>query len=544
MFHASTCPRIVQHFFKKAKYSSKDMLKSPVSKLVKKNEKFGAELEKTIVSKKDGSSHHVTDVFFNELSKQASHRHTFDHLHNLKDKKGKTVAVGVVSQDLGEQGLDNGFNLLETALPPFETLQELHKAIQLDISTTQKALQAEDAFAINLSIHPLAPRDMKTYKKFVVPKGVYDFLWQRGWDHSAGIDARAQNSPSTQVAVSQAADALTVIIGASAANIALFANSPFEEGKISQYKENRLMMWERMMSGSTVAGDRRLIRFPDKPFQNLAQYFQWMFGGDSGIYFVMPSQSAVGYKNAKDDIMIVDGNPPVLDYLDGKTWKARNLSEIITGTAIKAYEVSPEIAHMEVLQFAQFEAGGRIRYSLKKDGFPVAEFVAACKETSQMKVEEIFEAHAHFMYIEGRAPGSNLPDRELYAAGKEIALSVATSPSALQAGLIRNLDKTKKYIEHFPWGQLSKLRDVAIEQGLDGVVEDLSVYTFTQRILDLAAEGLSTEEQTFLAYPQWVLQQKQNGADRALAFVNEKQKTMSLERALRELIQLREVVIS
>ncbi|KKQ86624.1 MAG: hypothetical protein UT09_C0029G0001, partial [Parcubacteria group bacterium GW2011_GWF2_38_8] len=85
------------------------------------------------------------------------------------------------------------------------------------------------------------------------------------------------------------------------------------------------------------------------------------------------------------------------------------------------------------------------------------------------------------------------------------------------------------------------LREVAAKDGLQGKVVDLTIEEFTRNILDLASEGLNAEEQWMLAYPRWVLETKQNGADRAINFVR-KHKKGSLN-AIVDLVKQRKIVL-
>lgn len=507
---------------------------------MKKINTYGAEIEKPVADLKTGQSYPVSQNFFKNLKKVADKRSVKSHFH-FSDVKPETI-LGEVSDDLGEQGLDNGFNLLETSLNYQKSLTDLNKQMLIDLKTTQQSLEKEGASVINLSIHPLGKRDMKTYKKIVAPKGVYPYLWHRGWDHSAGIDARAQNSPSTGVNAYQAADAVSAILGAGAAIIALFGNSPYEEGKLSNHKESRLKIWDRMMKNSKVEGDRITANFPAQRFKTMAQYFSWMFGNKTGIHFILESIQGdrADSKSVGDKIIIIDGLPSVLKYLSKKEWTAsffKDIKKVVKKTII----VKPTIVHMEAMQFSQF-AGARIRYALIHKDFPLEDFVKACKESSEFGVEEIFEKFAKFIYIEGRDPGANFPDKEiLETAGEDIAKSVIISPSSLQAGLIKNLTKVTRYLDKFEWKTLGKLREAAIKDGLEGKAGNLTVEEFTKNILKLAEEGLNPNEKWMLNYPNWVLQTKQNGADRALKFV--KNYKGNLSKALVELVKSRRVVL-
>ncbi len=502
---------------------------------------YGAEIEKPLANIRDGLPHKASQEFFKRLQKSSEKRKTFDHIHLSDVKEG--VSIGVVSKDLGEQGLDNAYNNQETSLPYQTSLAKLKKLMDLDLKTVQDALYDESGTVINMAIHPLIKRDVKTYRNYVAPKGVYPYLWHRGWDHTAGIDARAQNSPATGVRVWDAADAVSVIIGAGAAMIGLFANSPYEDIKRSPYKEARLTMWDRMMERSKVPGDRETAEFPPNRFRTLAEYFNWMFGGNTGIHFVLAEQKGFegNYKSMGDRMLLIDGNPSVLEFLSKKTWQASFFSEIGKKFNLKKVKVTPASSHMELMQFAQF-AGARIRYGLKHQQFPVQDFVFACKANNGDMVEKIFEKYATYTYIEGRDPGSNFPDREIANAGKDIAGSVVIAPSAIQAGLLKNLKEAARFIDRFHWQELKLLREAAIKYGLQGKVGDHTVYDFTKKILEISAGGLPSKEYEYLRYPVWVLRTKKNGADRAIEFI-EAQK-QPLKKALQRLIHARNAIIT
>jgi len=507
---------------------------------IHRSKTYGAEIEKPIASTVTSAPHKVTQQFFKSLAKEARKRGTFQSFHKSDIKSD--VVIGATSYDLGEQGLDNGFNLLETSLPYQRSLINLQNKMLLDLKTVQKALEQEYASVINLSINPLAKRTMTDYKTYVAPKGVYPYFWYRGWDHTAGIDARAQNSPTIGVKIDKAADSVSVIIGAGAAFIGLFANSPYEEGKRSSYKESRSTMWDRMMKNSKVKGDITTAQFPQDRFKTMAQYFNWMFGGNTSIHFILSKivNESDDYKGVGSRILVVKGNPSVLEYLSKPEWKASFLKDAIENKK-STVTVKPTISHMETMQFAQF-SGARIRYKLTNhNDFPIQEFVKACKNPDSRKVENIFSEYSKYVYIEGRDAGANFPDQELWALGKDIASSVVISPSALQAGLIQNLNEATKYIDSFKWLDLKMLREAAIKDGLQGKIPKISVYEFTEKILEIASDGLTQKEQKFLAYPRWVMKTKKNGADRAIEFV-EKQKG-NLEKSLKELIKLRKVVV-
>lgn len=460
---------------------------------------YGAEIEKPIADILTGDSHGVSQGFF-ELLRMADEGAQLKH----SDIQPETI-IGVHSPSIGDQGLDNAWNLQETASNVTTSLEELEGVLQTDLAVIQTALEAEGATVINLSSHPLVLTNAENYKAYVAPKGVYEYILARGWDHQAGIDAKAQNSPATSVRPEDAARAVTTIIGSGAAIVGIFGNSPFSEQRVSEYKESRLQIWDRMMKHSISEGDRKTAVFPDAPFESLKDYFNWMFGDGTNIHFVL-AQNA-DYKTFGDAALLVDGNPSVMSYLNQPEVVARFLK------TKEQTKITPHLSHLEVMQFAQF-AGARIRWQFNHDEIDIPSFLTAYKTDN---LEELFaNGGVNYTYIEGRDPGAIFPDQQLLQIDPIMAKTAIMSPSALQAGLLQNLDEAHQYISSIPWKQLELLRTAAIRDGLNGRVGELTVADFAARIVDIAAKGLSHQDQRLLAYPEFVLHTGMNGADRAL----------------------------
>lgn len=100
--------------------------------------------------------------------------------------------------------------------------------------------------------------------------------------------------------------------------------------------------------------------------------------------------------------------------------------------------------------------------------------------------------------------------------GVKIATSTIIGPSALQKGLLTNLEEAGAFINSFQWKELKTLREEAIKSGFDGYTDSISVYEFTKKIVDIAIKGLHPNEKHMLSYVLHVLETKQNGADRAI----------------------------
>ena len=486
---------------------------------------YGAEIEKPVANLKTGQVHGVSQDYFNFLAYMAKKRKD-EFKYHFSDIKPK-VKLGVASNTLGEQGLDNAFNLLETSLPYQTNLRKLYQLMVLDLKTTQKALTQENATMINMAIHPLGKTDLKSYQQYVAPKGLYQYLKYRNWCHRAGIDAKAQNSPTTGVSVFQAVDALSVILGFGSVFVGLFANSPIENGQITGKKETRSLIWSRMIKSSIFKNDNNSYQFPKKRFKTLKDYFIWMFGPNTTMWFVIHKDKN-DYKTM-GQLVLIDENPSMLEFLSQSKWQ---------GTIFKTNKkvlVKPSLNHLELTQFANF-AGARIRWAFDHQKADVASFLKAMLKN---EVEDYFQKTAKFTYLEGRDPGANFPDQEILTAGEKIAKSVIISPSAIQTGLIKNLSQAVKLLNKYQWPVLGQLKQEAIKHGLEGKVRNIKVYDLACQVLQIAAIGLDQKEQWMLSYPWWVIKTEQTGADRAL-----KQLGLNSDReSIEKLVLSRKVIV-
>lgn len=471
---------------------------------------YGAEIEKALAQQHGQEPHCITADFFLRIAAVMSSRG-----HSVKIKHSDIrpdVVLGVHDYSFGEIGLDNGYNLQETATRVVETrtvasgLRELQVLLTEDLSLVQAAAAAEQATVINMSIHPFGRTTPAVYRKYVAPKSIYRYLHRRGWDHAAGIDAKAQNSPSTGVRPQDAARAATVMIGSGAAVIGVFANSPFAAGAVSGYRETRLAMWDRMMKNALSPGDRKTAAFPEAPFLTLRDYFVWMFGPGTHHHFVVSSGGS--YKSFADSAVLIKQNPSTLEYLGMSRAEGEFLHSGAPATVI------PHLRDLETVQFAQF-TGARVRFGFNHDRVTTRDFLSCLNKNL---LEELFaDGAAAFTYIEGRDAGANFPDAELRSIDRSVAESTYISPSALQAGLLNNLEEAHRYISSFPWQQLGVLREQSMRHGLEGSAGSLTVYAFTKEIIAIARRGLPRSAHGMLRYPEYVLETRQNGADRALA---------------------------
>lgn len=470
---------------------------------------YGAEVEK-VFSDADGQPHAVDTSYFQRLSEIARHRGDDPKLESVSNQ-----VIGVTNS-LGCETLDNSFILGESSVWPAISedeggLSTLNEVLNHQLRDVQVALSGSGGFVLNFSNHPLVTIDEATYQRYVAPKPVYDFLRNvRGWDHKSGIDAKAQNSPSIGVSAENAVEALNISMAISAAAIALFANSPFEQGRLSTHQESRLKLWDEIFKKSPWSGDQRTTQMPDRPFHSLKDYFTWMFDDDTSMYFVVKDKG-IPSKDEKGNVALlrIEGDPSLLRFMQGGEWKGLeyNTSEHHT--------IIPEMSHFEAMQFTQF-SGARIRYKFK-DEIPEVEEFREALQGPDSQVDEFFTRHAKYIYIEEREPGANFPDREIFdTMGLVPAMSVVISPAALYVGAIRNAASAKELINKYGWSELKELRDAAIINGLEATGAGIAVKQLCDDVLEVAHNGLRQEEQWMLSYPDSVLRTGKNGAQRAI----------------------------
>jgi gamma-glutamylcysteine synthetase len=471
---------------------------------------LGLELEMVVVDRESGESRCVTEGYFERLAEIRRRRG--------EDVRRETVAEEVIglSGPLGNSGLDNGFNLLESSFSPVRGdeggLGALASRVDRELRDLLAALEAEGLALLNASEHPARTPDLAWYERARAPRPIYrDWVEYRQWRHFVGMDAKAQNGPCTSVDIRHAVRALNVVLALAPAFIALFANSPIASGRETGLKEHRLTLWEEMFRDARFPGDLRLCRLPERPFADLGDYFRWMFGAGT-VAQAMPLAGVdaltvkKGYKSA--NTFHLEGDPSLETFLHSDSWAGWR------GAPAVPVRLRPHSAHFLYSQFAHF-LDARWRYAL--DTLPgLEELLLAWKVPGG--IEALFARHGVRGYIEGRSPGSALPDAQfIREAGPDVAATIPLAASALQLGLLRNLDAAESLARSREWEKVKDLRSRAIRHAL----EDDEVYALTRDALALARAGLTAEERHWLAYADHVLQTRRTAADRMLSLWRE-----------------------
>jgi hypothetical protein len=407
--------------------------------------------------------------------------------------------------DTAECGLDNGFNLLETALAPVDDsasgLELLAALAHQELADTLQALESDQGCVLNVSQHPDCPRNADWYAKVCVPRPIYHELRDhRGWHHWEGIDAKAQNGANTSVPLRHAVQALNAAIALAPASLALFANSPLESGRDTGLKENRMTIWPRVFGPARFKGDALLCTYPARPFIDLGDFFRWMFGSGT-VARGLPLEQSYDYKSVPT--VLLDNDPCLADFLSAPAWRGRRSDD---GSAV---ELAPYAGHFEYSQIGQF-LDARLRYRLDVLP-PLPDLMQAWQRDGGL--EALFAACGAQAYIEARAPGAGFADECLLREGGIAeAHSLLLAPSAVQKGLLANLDEATRLVEEWGWQTLGALREPAMRLGLD----DARVKLLCSQVLSVARAGLPSTEVRWLAYPEFVLASGRTGADRLL----------------------------
>lgn len=459
---------------------------------------LGVEMEMVVAHRQHGDSRHINRYFA-----------ALAQLHHARGDA--TAPLWVEGRCAGLKtsqavcGLDNGLNLLETALAPVSLRQgglgELARRLHQELEDTLHALRDDNLVVLNVSQHPTCPRDAGWYVRTRLPRPIYRELAARGCRHEEGIDAKAQNGANTAIPIDLAVPAVNVGLAIIApVSIALFGNSPLESGRQTGLKENRLTIWPRMFGPSRHAGDLHLCQYPHRPFQDLADYFMWMFGPPT----VSRSLSLDDAEDYKSGVAVhLDGHPSLHAFLHADSWPARFAD---TGEPLRVMAHARHLVHAQPLMLLD----SRLRYRLAR--WPDIQLLREAWQTPG-GLERLFQDHGVEAYIEGRAAGANFADAALLAAADtDVARSVVVAPSALQLGLLRRLSASQKLVEHWGWKRLGRLRDRAIQMGL----QDTEVRQLCQQAVEVAYEGLLPEEKPWLRYVDYVLSQGMSSADRLL----------------------------
>lgn len=469
---------------------------------------YGLELEIPTAAKSTGLAWNAARYApeMAELWRTQGHEVHEIELHGQPVDASYKLPLGTLSQaPLISAGFDSTYNNVELAIGPFSELGPLNEVVCQNLAQLQSVVSKHDALLLNFSEHPACPCTPAQYAQLQVPRFLYDELnYVRNWKHYIGVDAKAQLSPCTGIAPQNAVAALNLTLALSPIFIALYANSPFENGSDTGQLENRLSLWTRMLDQATFPADLALCKPPQNFFTSLHHYFSWFLDGQAPLY-VIPTSHNANYKKFANHCVLPLA-PSVLNFMRQPTWNCIiSPSAQTAGLPAQTITVLPTVDIFQQHQFGQY-TDARIRFAFRE--MPALPDFLAAWEAGPATFDPFFIDHVDYTYIEVRMPGSNLPDASLPT---DIARSLLISASALHKGLLNSFPPAPNYLESF------QLRAEAIQQG----PASLAVRSLISTCLDHAAAALPPHEQWMLDYPRQVLETQQNGAMLARALWHE-----------------------
>ena len=112
--------------------------------------------------------------------------------------------------------------------------------------------------------------------------------------------------------------------------------------------------------------------------------------------------------------------------------------------------MSKHFEDMQIAQFSSCRIGGKFKEKLP----PKEDFSVSLKHN---KLESFFDKYTENIYIEGRVPGSNFTDSEIWSERYKTGKFASISAGEIQAGLINNLSEAKNIISNYSWSDLVQL---------------------------------------------------------------------------------------
>jgi hypothetical protein len=430
--------------------------------------------------------------------------------YHLDELNGRQNILGVNVPGLGEIGLDAARSLAENAIEPTkpgETMplevlaQRALRGIVLANRALMEMRDTEMPASISMSNNPLGNRDKETYEKLVTPKGIYEILWRRGWDHTAGIHC-AHTSPWTSVNLEDATEALNATVALGGLMISIFGNSPFEEGKATGFKENRQRMWPRLLGSSCFPTDMLLVGMPREKPQSLSHYFKLMC--ETPVMLVIAGNDGDHTSDYKGSgVYTVVGNPLMIDYLGQSDWTGLELGN----SDLPKIEIHPTAHDFQTQQFMQFW-GARIRFALHEpQNIPAKDLQQAILEN---RLEQFLAPYLTMLCIEARDFGTALPHVEDPETNPLIV------PNAMQMGLIRNLREASTFVCEYPWDFWKAVREEGVRNGLAGNVDGISLLDLSRRYVQIVERGLTSEEARYMRPAVAIVESGQSRADNLL----------------------------
>ncbi len=465
--------------------------------------KYGLEIE--LPTQKNDGTPWIATPYIHSLQKIW---HEKGYNFSLKEKNSIPQAIYYTKDKATiHASFDCVYSNIELAIGPYSSLEELHKNVKSTYNDTLDAVEEHDAYILNFAEAPNQSISKERYKDFVLDKLLYKYFTEhRKMKHHIGSDAKAQISPSTEIAPKDAILALNTVLKLSPIFFALYANSPFEEGKYTGFAENRAHMWKNEFQETIFKVDRLSLSLPPTFFSSWHHYIKWIYNRNvPTLPFAIKGENL---KNAPD-LYTIPSNPDLISYLKQEKWEAYS---IINNKKIILSSSLDELILQQMTTF--FDA--RLRYVFTDELPKKADFLNAYEKGGKY-FDDYYTSYLSSCYIENRAPGSQCPDEELKNTKPDVCENIHISVCAFQAGILRNADEINAYLEKSEYlKKYTLFRELAIKDSIKAKDAQIALHTLSYDIVNLAKKALNSQEKIMLNYIYYVLEEKKSAADRAL----------------------------
>lgn len=379
---------------------------------------------------------------------------------------------------------DTSVSHLEMSLAPRENLND---AEMVFYEIRDQVLDVAKAMNLRFLGYGALPAKFEgNYFDFKTKKSLYPVISLRRHNgvmtmmaHQVGVSLRPEEIVDATNAMQALAGAVTCLV----------ANSPITDGKVTDWKETRLLNW-RLAETSAMSKEERTV-FPvmrDTPFTSLSDLFKYIWQGK----MVLPVMRDGQWVKLKKEVSFVE-------YLKGKEWQGEDLFG-------KSVTLTPSVGDINLAVICMWhDAKPHIVFSKEKTN--VTDFVANLEKNN---LEEYMDGKISNCYLEYRI-GATAP------VGEELALPTLT------LGLINNLNETRKLVEKYTWRQWKELREICYVGAMDSLLDGQSVVPVLTEMVEIANAGLIKRgfgEEKYLEVLKKRIQEKKCPADNAIETFN------------------------
>jgi gamma-glutamylcysteine synthetase len=393
---------------------------------------------------------------------------------DLSSKKPTGIRFTNSEDKILELVNDTGYGEFEFASPPYSNLTEgkidTEKIFQ-NIKTAAKTID-DRITCLGVGIHPFLEANTANYMKYRSPKGFLYVLLNEGtknipgrkWSHYEYLNATSDqtNIDLPKGYESEAILSLNRVMGVL---IALSANSPFENGKLTGHKSSRQTKAQKMIANAAFKEDTLLADMP----QTEPNGMNWFYD----ILFTKRRMICAG-KDKGDRLLVpLDENgeiPTLLEYLKSDNeWPAWD-----TADQKKMLKSTGEDIMSPVHRICLWNTKPQLNFA-SCDPMNKTEIIEAMNTHT---LHELFNRKNVQSYIEVRAIDASLPHEEL-------------AMPALIKGLMLNHEILKKITDRWDYASWLKIAKMAGEKGMDWSHKGVQAQNLCMEILEIAKDGLN-----------------------------------------------------